>query len=602
MLDNTNLDARATGNQATGSRYARNAKQPTGSIKVKDEEQVIDLCSSDSDTQDITPPGPPAPAPGRTQRQSRAEPPTRPKREPSDQFESDGDDDGDDSDFDASSDRKKKVQSTGPSKKRVAASATSKLYAVAQIATLATDAVESVSEAETKLANVESGILSRIQKSLALAKHPGTGEAEARQALRLATRLMASQNLTQADLLAASDSAENQSRAGMSIVEIVSQTNASPRNESWVNQVAVAINMFFDVKAYSTSYANRTKLSWTFYGLALNTVAAAYAFEMVHNQILTWANDKADAKQVRGKTGKNSYCQGVAAGLISLARKEKKDELDRAIQTENKRIRDAESCEAKQRQKEVQRLESNSHAPTVKPEPEPKQDPWVSGSGSRNVHLEDVPDEDADVKPFKRSASQEREGERYGGSELPFGLRSEYGYNDNHDHDHDQQYDDGDDDERDNEQWYDTHSDPPVPDGGDAMEVKPDFDEADEKPIIDLTLDNELERPDDAFSFSNTNDIKPSIKREASDHDIGHTVKGEPDSDRGTEAEWHSSGQLIRFRQDAEQIADEYLASQHSELKLRKRPRSTYKKDTSAFEQGRQDARKIDVKRKRIQN
>ncbi len=77
---------------------------------------------------------------------------------------------------------------------------------------------------------------------------------------------MSSQNLTQADLLASSDAETNASRAGMSIVEIVSQTHASPRNESWVNQVAIAVNLFFDVKAYSTSYDNRTRLSWTFYG------------------------------------------------------------------------------------------------------------------------------------------------------------------------------------------------------------------------------------------------------------------------------------------------------------------------------------------------
>ncbi len=58
----------------------------------------------------------------------------------------------------------------------------------------------------------------------------------------------------------------------------------------------------------------------------------------------------------------------------------------------------------------------------------------------------------------------------------------------------------------------------------------------------------------------------------------------------------------MRFRQDAEKIADDYLASQHSGLKLRKRAKTTYKRDSHAFEQGRVDARKIDVKRKRIQN
>ncbi|SOV03936.1 uncharacterized protein UDID_19363 [Ustilago sp. UG-2017a] len=75
-------------------------------------------------------------------------------------------------------------------------SSTAKLYAIARIVTLATDGVSSLAESSSKLASINSGILSRIQKSLALAKHPGTGEAEAQQALRLATRLMSSQNLT----------------------------------------------------------------------------------------------------------------------------------------------------------------------------------------------------------------------------------------------------------------------------------------------------------------------------------------------------------------------------------------------------------------------
>lgn len=498
---------------------------------------VIDLCDSDDE------PTPRKPAPSATASRTKRPAGRGGQLQHDDGSASPYSSTDSEDDFRGSGTRRK------PPKPSASSFTTSKLYALARIVTLATDGVASVTESSAKLASVSSGILSRIQKSLALAKHPGTGEAEAQQALRLATRLMSSQNLTQADVLASSDSEEKQAHAGMSIVEIISQTGAAPRNESWVNQVACAINLFFDVKAYSTSYANRTKLSWTFYGLAVNTVAAAHAFEMVHNQVLTWAAEKAAAKQVTGKTGKNSYCQGVAAGLIALAKGEKKEEMRLAIESEKKRLKDAEVKEQEQIKKEKQRLRD----PPVKDEdarvkPEPREDGLPSG---RNVKLEDVADED-DVELFrngvKRSASAD--------------FDDGYSRWTGPDHDGSSDTDD----------FHD-----PFPNfTGD--DIKPHFDETLERDIIDLTDDLEGVKPK-----PEPQDIKP---------------KPEPDEEG---AGWHSSNQLIRFRQDAERIADDYLASQHAGLKLKKRAKSTYKKDSGAFEQGRADAKKIDVKRKRIQ-
>lgn len=550
--------------------------------RVKPEPDIIDLCDSDDAT--ATPSSNPEPkaAPARSRRKvvNRA----RFKYEDDDSDATDGPNGGDGDDGDESDDDFRGRKRNAHKKSRTASTtpgpSSHKLYAIARIATLATDGVASVSESEAKLAGVSAGILSRIQKSLALAKHPGTGEAEAQQALRLATRLMSSQNLTQADLLASSDAEANQARAGMSIVEIVSQTSASPRNESWANQIAVAVNLFFDVKAYSTSYANRSRLSWTFYGLAVNTVAAAHAFEMVHNQVLTWAYEKAAAKLVSGKTGKNSYCQGVAAGLIALAKKEKKEEMRLAIEAEKKRLDDAHKTEQAQVKKEKERLQDPPQPASVKPEP--SQDlPRQSQSGSRNVKLEDVVDED-DVKPSRNGVKQEmsnadgagygRWSEGYSGSAFA-NAKLEDGMD----------YDD-DDDDAGTDRFYDmddgAHGSDPHGALGD--DIKPHFDEALERDIIDLT--------DDLDTAAGSEDIKPKLE-----------PKVEADDGAGG-AGWHSSGQLMRFRQDAEKIADDYLASQHSGLKLRKRAKTTYKRDSHAFEQGRVDARKIDVKRKRIQN
>ncbi|SPO23843.1 uncharacterized protein UTRI_03626_B [Ustilago trichophora] len=540
--------------------------------KIKPEPFVIDLCNSDDEH--AIQPGPSEPA---TRPKRPAAGSSRLKYEDDSQPCTDNEDQNDD--FCGSANKRRGKMCASSSTPTTAP----KLYAIARIGTLATDGVASVSQSEAKLANVSSGILSRIQKSLALAKHPGTGEAEAQQALRLATRLMSSQNLTQADILASSSAETNQTRAGMSIVEIVSQTNASPRNESWVNQVAIAINLFFDVKAYSTSYANRTKLSWTFYGLAINTVAAAHAFEMVHNQVLTWAYEKASAKLVSGKTGKNSYCQGVAAGLIALAKKEKKEEMRLAIESEKKRLKDAEEQEAAQTKKEKERLEdppvsSVKSEPGIKPERQANGFSGSSASRSRNVQLEDAIDEE-DIKPFrngvKRSASEQ--------ADDGYGRWTDSGFGSTKlEHDHDSESDNEDAHDR----FYDLNSDLPTP----AFEedIKPHFDEALESDIIDLTSDL------DNTTSPSSADIQPKPDPESEDI----KPKLEPE-DNG--AGWQSGNQLIRFRQDAEKIADDYLNSQHSGLKFKKRAKTTFKKDSSAFEQGREDAKKIDVKRKRIQ-
>ncbi|GAC76173.1 hypothetical protein PANT_19c00133 [Moesziomyces antarcticus T-34] len=550
--------------------------------RVKPEPDVIDLCDSDDATP--TPSSRPEPksAPVRSRRKvaDRA----RVKYEDDDSDATDGpnraDGDGSEESDDDFRGSKRKAVKKGRAASAAPGPSAHKLYAIARIATLATDGVASVSESEAKLAGVSAGILSRIQKSLALAKHPGTGEAEAQQALRLATRLMSSQNLTQADLLASSDAEANQARAGMSIVEIVSQTSASPRNESWANQIAVAVNLFFDVKAYSTSYANRSRLSWTFYGLAVNTVAAAHAFEMVHNQVLTWAYEKAAAKLVSGKTGKNSYCQGVAAGLIALAKKEKKEEMRLAIEAEKKRLDDAHKTEQAQVKKEKERLRDPPQPASVKPEPSEDLSSQ-SQSGSRSVKLEDVVDEQ-DVKPSRNGVKQEMsdvDGAGYGRWSEGYGA-SAFGHTKLEDG---MDYDDDDDDAA-TDRFYDmddgAHGSDPH--GALGEDIKPHFDEALERDIIDLT--------DDLDTAAASEDTKPKLepKIEADDGEGG--------------AGWHSSGQLMRFRQDAEKIADDYLASQHSGLKLRKRAKTTYKRDSHAFEQGRVDARKIDVKRKRIQN
>lgn len=68
--------------------------------------------------------------------------------------------------------------------------------------------------------NVDSGVLSRIKKALQLAQHEGTGEPEAKAAMRHAHKLMQGLNITTADVMAQESSESKADRAGKSEVAV----------------------------------------------------------------------------------------------------------------------------------------------------------------------------------------------------------------------------------------------------------------------------------------------------------------------------------------------------------------------------------------------
>jgi hypothetical protein len=94
-------------------------------------------------------------------------------------------------------------------------------------------------------------------------------------------------------------------RAGQSIVAITSPKGLNVFKADWVFTAAHAMELFFPCKSYSTQFRNDDdvldRLTYTFYGLADQTAAAAQAFEMVHNLILTWSAQNKAAKGRKGK-------------------------------------------------------------------------------------------------------------------------------------------------------------------------------------------------------------------------------------------------------------------------------------------------------------
>lgn len=99
-----------------------------------------------------------------------------------------------------------------------------------------------------------------------LANHPGTGEAEAKAAMRMATRMMQQQNITQADLIAHETEAERSNRAGHSTVTISSTLGKMVKCQQWYSIACEAIFEAFDVQRYSEKHEDG--LDWVFYGLA----------------------------------------------------------------------------------------------------------------------------------------------------------------------------------------------------------------------------------------------------------------------------------------------------------------------------------------------
>lgn len=113
----------------------------------------------------------------------------------------------------------------------------------------------------------------------------------------MASVLMKRSNITQADLIAQESAADKAKRAGQSTVCIMPNPECRTRGnrqkprivqiKTWQNTSVGAVMEFFDVKSYSTQYdadeeeGREPRVEWVFYGIAENTTAAAYAFEMV---------------------------------------------------------------------------------------------------------------------------------------------------------------------------------------------------------------------------------------------------------------------------------------------------------------------------------
>ena len=238
-----------------------------------------------------------------------------------------------------------------------------KISRFARVTRLATDQSVDEDATNSKLEQVDSGLLERIRKMLKLAQHPNTTEAEAKQALRASARMLSAANLTEAEVMSKESAEEQAQRAGHSIVTIRHRDGKNVSLEQWSITLGHAINSAFNVKYFHTTWSSHDRIEFTFYGLRHNTVAAVISFEAVFNLALTWAADRTD---VKGRTGKNSYLLGLSSSLYRMAKKEKKDEEEKAVEFEKRSMLKNESDAVKLEEVKKSRLdESNAKSGTV---------------------------------------------------------------------------------------------------------------------------------------------------------------------------------------------------------------------------------------------
>ncbi|KAL9048083.1 MAG: hypothetical protein Q9162_007864 [Coniocarpon cinnabarinum] len=390
-------------------------------------------------------------------------------------------------------------------------------------------------------------VKNRIKSMLARGDETrNTSQQEAETAMRMATRLMNHFNVKQADILQeAADTGSAQEMGGFSEVKITRSKHTQTKrvvSEIWVSILVQAVRTSFDCKAMSTRNTNGTAMRWTFYGIAENTEAAATAFQMVFTVILHWAYFR------RGS--KNSYYLGVAGGLRKIANDEK-----------HKEARTAAVNELQQRASQA--VKGGDRSTTMMPPIHHKTQALLANGTDRHScnsnadthHTGQPLSEKAfetDPKPFEDDL---------------FDLLIEI------------PDDDTTDSSASEEQTESTFK---VKE--EILEVKPTFDEDDE---MDLDLSDQAVNGEEA-----------SIKQ--SQFQSSETLANKQEEDLLDAPGWQNSMQLQLFRRNANAVADDVAKSFG---RIRSRRKANYKiRDYTAYQDGLEDSKKVDMRRNKVKN
>ena len=389
-------------------------------------------------------------------------------------------------------------------------------------------------------------VIERVKKCFARANHESANEQEARAASKMAAKIMEQYQITQADVMAEENSEQRAKRGGMSTVDIWPATDGGrPFTPGWVDWLCGAMQNFFDCRSYSTAHTKR--IEWTFYGIAEHTISAAIAFEAVHNQVQDWS------ERFTGIPIRNSYCLGLADGLLRLSEEQQNATEQKIRQAEANAFAARIKQERLDEQRRLARLRQ-LRQPKVESAPELEDEAAMDLDEAATNMDEDVVDEDEATGP--------------------------------------------------------EHLDHPGNQTSDLSdnEVSPDFNENDHEipPAVDTQadFDTELRKflvsdpphlPDPHDEDSSTTQSREATPPPLSDRNIN-----EEDTLPVETAEWKSMRQLTTFREMSKDIEDTVLKDKGVNL-TKGRKRVHIAKDKEAYKEGREDSKKIEVRAARIE-
>ena len=180
----------------------------------------------------------------------------------------------------------------------------------------------------------DQAVKDRIIKLLNTGFHDHSNEHEAKNAMKLASRLMQKHNLSQALLLKEREEKNKREQNGLSTndddailtggmvrVRIVNRKTRKPALLArWINDLTHPVAKNFDVKCYYAARRGYT-CTITFYGIYTNAQLAGYAFKVAVERIAQMAAEHQPEKtyymsnNISTKSSRLSYAIGVVKGL-----------------------------------------------------------------------------------------------------------------------------------------------------------------------------------------------------------------------------------------------------------------------------------------------
>jgi hypothetical protein len=196
----------------------------------------------------------------------------------------------------------------------------------------------------------------RIIKLLNTGFHSESNEHEAKNAMKLAQRLMRKHNLSQA-LLLKERNAKNEKedgevlKGGMVKVDLVNRNTGKPAPLArWLGDLTAAISDNFGVDSYNEVWRGK-RCRVTFYGIYTNAQLAGYAYRVSAERIAQMTADYQPQKtwrKISTKSSRLSYALGMVAGIqreVDASLRREKEQRERKLERARKAISKGEAYE-----------------------------------------------------------------------------------------------------------------------------------------------------------------------------------------------------------------------------------------------------------------